>query len=115
MKDFECKPQHIISGVINHIIHRIYLIDIKGIKDFIDIEISSTLKNLYSSLIEIIKITSPNKEFFKPTSFTDQIDLEEERQMSSDNKENGQMFDLNICLNLIKQLLKGSGSQENIG
>ena len=91
----------IISGVLNHIIHRIYLIDIKGIKDYIEKDVISTLKNLYTSLVSIIKITSPNKAFF------------EESAIFQQKEENANLLDLNICLILIKRLLKGSNLAHN--
>jgi hypothetical protein len=102
LKDIENKPELIISGVLNHIIHRIYLIDIKGMKDYIDNETASTLRHLYGSLLSIIKITSPNQPFFQESA----ISLEKE--------ENSNLLDLNICLILMKSLLKTSNNSENI-
>lgn len=50
-----------MSTVIDHFVHRIQLIDVIGLKDFMEKDITSMLSNIHSSLKFMLEITSKAK------------------------------------------------------
>lgn len=50
-----------MSLVLDHLLHRISLVDIKGIKDFMDQGVTHLMTNIHSSLKKLLIITSQAK------------------------------------------------------
>lgn len=76
LKDVRLEPQRVMSTVIDHFVHRIQLIDVIGLKDFVSKDITSLLSNIHSSLKTMLVITSQAKHQtlevftdFKPMKF----------------------------------------------
>lgn len=56
LKDVKLEPQRVLTTVLDHFIHRITLVDIKGVKDLVDKDTLAMLSKLHSSLLALLRI-----------------------------------------------------------
>jgi len=57
LRDVCNQPERVISIVLDHFLHRINLIDVKGLKDFHEKNIEKLLVAIHTSLQSILKYT----------------------------------------------------------
>lgn len=50
LRDVRNQPQRVIGIVLDHVLHRINLIDVKGLRDFHDKDIGKLLISIHTSL-----------------------------------------------------------------